>query len=203
MDEKYEELLHDRKRLALVCANDSEESLHMFKWYLSNMHCGEEIVLLNVYTPPSCISGFGKHYGDPDTTKDELYRKRLQRLLLKSLAILGFYREICNRYKIEPKKIYSKEKIDTVGERVLRVVEEMNADCIVMGGAAKHRKNSFLKLLSRRSLSGYLLQHSDVPIVAVPFSNKQSKVIFDSNNNDNHAIQHNYYDDVKIMKMLS
>ena len=129
------------RKLTLVCANESEESLHMFKWYLNNMHSGEEIVLLNVYTPPY-VSGFGKHYGDQnEVLQNELFRKKVQRVMLRSLAILGFYREICNRYKIEPKKIYSKENIDTVGKQILKAVEETNADCIVMGGCLKNRKN--------------------------------------------------------------
>lgn len=142
--------------LVLICVDDSEHSLRAFHWYRKHFYREDHILgLVYVYQYPS---------GDPvQNANNADYQRKLHEVLEKGVTVTRQFQELCDERGM-PSRVFTEEKIDSVGNTICKLAQEHQAACIVMG----QRGLSAVKRTIYGSVSDHVLHHAHLTVLIVP-----------------------------------
>lgn len=146
-------------RKVLIPIDGSEFSENMFKWYVKNLHRGdEEVIFFHVGEQPS-LSLISKD-GATNLPYEEWQKTMVERNKAIEDLEYNFTTEARNA-KIQ--HFQFRKTMGKPGEHIVKAASDLHVDHIVIGsrGLGKIRR-TFLG-----SVSDYVLHHSDIPVTIV------------------------------------
>lgn len=158
----------------VVAVDGSEESMNALRWALDNLKLrppadppspsSSSFVVLHVQSPPSIVAGLNPGaipFGGPSdlevpafTAAIEAHQQRITQ------AILDRAREICSDKDVN---IKTEVVIGDPKEKICEVVENLNADLLVMGC----RAFGPIKRMFLGSVSNYCTNHTQCPVIII------------------------------------
>ena len=142
---------NSKEDLVLLCIDNSEHSLRAFNWYYEHFYRKEHIIgLVHVYT-------------SREDTPQEDYQRTLHEELKNSTSITRKFQELCKQRNIES-RVFTAEKINSVGHTICKLAKENYALVIVMG----QRGLGAIKRTILGSVSDHVLHHAHVTVLIVP-----------------------------------
>ncbi|XP_010060094.2 universal stress protein PHOS34 [Eucalyptus grandis] len=156
----------------VVAVDGSEESMNALRWALDNLKLrprpipssSSSFVVLHVQSPPSIVAGLNPGaipFGGPSdlevpafTAAIEAHQQRITQ------AILDRAREICSDKDVN---IKTEVVIGDPKEKICEVVENLNADLLVMGC----RAFGPIKRMFLGSVSNYCTNHAQCPVIII------------------------------------
>ncbi|KAF8023336.1 hypothetical protein BT93_F0748 [Corymbia citriodora subsp. variegata] len=159
----------------VVAVDGSEESMNALRWALDNLKLrspadppspssSSSFVVLHVQSPPSIVAGVNPGaipFGGPSdlevpafTAAIEAHQKRITQ------AILDHAMEICADKNVN---IKTEVVIGDPKEKICEVVENLNADLLVMGC----RAFGPIKRMFLGSVSNYCTNHAQCPVIII------------------------------------
>ena len=155
--------------LVLFCVDACEHSLRAFNWYYQHFYRVEHVVgLVQIYTPVEPPT-FGKYQGEQHEVHDDgEYQKKKHEVLKKSVSITRKFQDLCSQRGINT-RVFTEEKVDSIGNTICKLAKENNAACIVMG----QRGLGAIKRAIYGSVSEYVLHHAHMTVLIVPPAKNQ------------------------------
>lgn len=148
-------------RVILMPVDGSEHSDRAFDWYVQNMHRkGDQVGIVNIVEPPKVPASF--MVMGPLVTPDEWHRQ-LHENVEKSKKVAENYKIMCEKAGIDC-SVYIEGTEDNAGEKICQMVKEKEASGVIMGS----RGLNFLRRTFLGSVSSYVVNHSNVPVVVTP-----------------------------------
>ena len=149
------------ENLILVCVDNCEHSLRAFNWYHKHFYRdGHTVGLVHIYTPPH-VPTFATGY--PLEVYDGEYQRWLDEAVKKSASITQKFEELCVQRGMKW-RVFSAQKIESVGHTICQVAQVNHATCIVMG----QRGFGAIKRAILGSVSDFVLHHANMTVVIVP-----------------------------------
>eukprot|EP00112_Aurelia_sp_Birch-Aquarium-sp1_P004206 Seg1476.4 transcript_id=Seg1476.4/GoldUCD/mRNA.D3Y31 product="Universal stress protein A-like protein" protein_id=Seg1476.4/GoldUCD/D3Y31 len=150
-------------RTIILPVDGSEHSERAFDWYLKNLkQDGDNLHILNVVEPPKIPASFFS----PVVVSEE-YKDDIEDVVKKSKETAGKFEAKCKQAGVSC--TVSNEAADFgPGEKICEVAKKHNASGIVMGS----RGLNIIRKTLLGSVSSYVVNHSEVPVVVAPPSTK-------------------------------
>jgi len=144
-------------RVVVIAVDVSDHARHAFEWYLSNVWRSDDLMVL-VHCPdaPKLPTFTLKSGINPPV---EEWKKILDDMNGRARKLEEDFEGTCAQKRLKYKMRI--EAMKNVGEGVLRIAEEENADVIVCG--AKTGKHAY-----KGSTCDFIMRNSSIPLVIVP-----------------------------------
>lgn len=146
-------------RNIVLPVDGSEHSERAFTWYLKNLkQDGDHLNIVSVVQPPKIPPSFFS----PVVVSDE-YNEQIEGAIQKSKETAKFYQEKCEEAGLSC-SITCESTDFGPGEKICEIAKKNNASGIVMGS----RGLNALRKTLLGSVSSYVVNHADVPVIVTP-----------------------------------
>ncbi|XP_012556885.1 uncharacterized protein LOC100213736 [Hydra vulgaris] len=152
----------NKQRVCCVAVDENKWSEQAFLWYVENNYTKEDtLVVLHVQSIPdlSCFNLLG------GIRVLEEFNEKLRATVENEDKLKLKYNLLCNQLNIEFKFV-TVEKSSSVGKAVCDFLCSNSVNVVVLGKRWLSNVESFIL----GSTSDYVLHHSEIPVIIVPFT---------------------------------
>ena len=151
----------DQKRVILLPVDGSEHSERAFNWYLNHLHKkGDHVGIVNVMEPAKVPASF--MVMGPMVAPAE-WHEQITEDINSSKKVLDGFKKRCEKEGI-PCSVQMETSEYGAGQKICDIAKEKGASGIVMGS----RGLNFIRRTLLGSVSSYVVNHADVPVVVTP-----------------------------------